>query len=256
MTLYHETEGSGPDLVLLHGWGMNLAVWSSLCDAWRHRYRMTLIELPGHGASPDCEAAEAMLWAEGCLTVAPARAHWIGWSLGGQVALEAALRAPDRIAGVSLVAATPRFVRGAGWDCAMPVETFRDFRDALDTDADATMQRFLSLQMKGDDRARASLKALRRALARRPSPSRDGLRQGLELLSATDLRARLRDIARPVQWLLGERDTLVPLTLREWLDEQLPSCRVDVITGAGHAPLLSHQEACLPRLAEVIDGCR
>lgn len=254
MTLYHETRGAGPDLVLLHGWGMNLAVWASLCGAWQDRFRMTLIELPGHGASPDCAAAEARLWAEECLAVAPARAYWIGWSLGGQVTLEAALQAPERIAGVSLVAATPRFLRDIGWDCALPPETFHAFGRALDDDADAALQRFLSLQMKGDDRARATLKSLRRELRQRPSPSRGGLRQGLEVLLTTDLRERLRDIARPVHWLLGERDTLVPMTLREWLSGQLPSCRVDVITGAGHAPLLSHPEGCLPRLADVIDG--
>lgn len=254
MTLCHETHGAGPDLVLLHGWGMNLGVWSSLLAAWRHRYRMTLIDLPGHGASPNSGSADAALWAAECLAVAPPRAYWIGWSLGGQVTLEAALQAPARVAGVTLVAATPRFVRDAGWDCAMPAETFHAFADALEADADAALKRFLSLQVRGDERARATLKTLRRDLRQRPVPSRDGLRQGLEVLLRTDLRGRLPHIERPMHWVLGDRDTLVPRTLREWLADRLPSCRVDIIAGAGHAPWLSHPEGCLPRLSEVIDG--
>ena len=46
MRLYSETMGSGPDLVLLHGWGMNVAVWSSIKPRLAERYRLTLVELP------------------------------------------------------------------------------------------------------------------------------------------------------------------------------------------------------------------
>ena len=52
MSLWHETSGSGPDLVLVHGWGMNAGVWSLLLPALQERFRVTVLELPGHGASP------------------------------------------------------------------------------------------------------------------------------------------------------------------------------------------------------------
>ena len=81
------------DLVLLHGWGMNSAVWSGFTRRLAERWRLTLIDLPGHGASPYRGETVLQQWADACLESAPQRAVWLGWSLGGLVALEAALRA-------------------------------------------------------------------------------------------------------------------------------------------------------------------
>ena len=50
--LYHEVRGSGPDLVLLHGWSLNLGVWESLARELATRFRIIAIDLPGHGDSP------------------------------------------------------------------------------------------------------------------------------------------------------------------------------------------------------------
>ena len=65
------------------------------------RFEVTVIELPGHGGSDAASAADLDDWALRCVAVAPPQAHWVGWSLGGQVALQVALRAPSRITGLS-----------------------------------------------------------------------------------------------------------------------------------------------------------
>ena len=54
MTLHVEVSGSGPDLVLLHGWGMNAAVWGEVATALAQHFRLHCVDLPGHGASPAC----------------------------------------------------------------------------------------------------------------------------------------------------------------------------------------------------------
>lgn len=240
MSLYHQQLGYGPDLVLLHGWGMNAAVWGPLVPGLSERFRLTIVELPGHGDSAPAAAADLMEWADLCLSVAPASAHWLGWSLGGQIALRAALSAPARVTGLSLVAATPRFVQEPDWPCAMPVETFEQFAAALHGDANATLSRFLSLQVKGAEHARETLKLLRAELAQRPPASEVGLAQGLDLLLRNDLRSELRDLACPSHWLFGARDTLVPRALKAQLLVLLPGADVEEIPGAGHAPFLSH----------------
>ena len=51
MSLYRHTRGYGPDLVLVHGWGMNSAVWEPIVPGLSERFRLTIIELPGHGGS-------------------------------------------------------------------------------------------------------------------------------------------------------------------------------------------------------------
>ncbi|MGB5451087.1 MAG: pimeloyl-ACP methyl ester esterase BioH [Sedimenticolaceae bacterium] len=248
MTLHHWQLGFGPDLVLLHGWGMNAAVWGPLLPGLSERFRLTVIELPGHGDSAPASAADLSEWAELCLAVAPACAHWLGWSLGGQIALRAALNAPERVRGLSLVATTPRFVQAPGWPCAMPVETFEQFARALHGDPGATLGRFLALQVKGAEHARETLKLLRTELQQRPPASEDGLAQGLDLLLKNDLRTELKDLGCPSHWLFGSRDTLVPGALQERLPEYLPHADIEKIPGAGHAPFLSHPYASLDAL--------
>lgn len=243
MSLYHRQVGSGQPIVLLHGWGMNGAVWEPLLPDLADRFSVTVIELPGHGESPAAIAADLSEWARLCLAVAPPRAYWVGWSLGGQVALRAALDLPARVSGLVLVAATPRFVQGADWPYAMPVDTFRQFARELETDPNATLLRFLSLQVKGDEFARDALRALRSELERRPPASRAGLTQGLELLLHTDLRRELAQLDCPSHWIFGSRDTLVPWRVGERVRELLPGSTGEQIAGAGHAPLLSHRDA-------------
>jgi len=49
--LYVEVNGSGADLVLLHGWGLNLRVWDGLVEELHDRFRLIAVDLPGHGRS-------------------------------------------------------------------------------------------------------------------------------------------------------------------------------------------------------------
>lgn len=251
MTLYRHARGVGRPLVALHGWGMNSAVWEPLLAGLAEHFQVTVIELPGHGASPAAAAADLDQWAQLCLDASPRQAHWIGWSLGGQVAMQAALIAPERFTGLSLLASTPSFVQRRDWPDAMAAEVFDQFAGALAADPAATLMRFLGLQVKGAENARETLRMLREEIGLRPPASMDGLRQGLDLLAATDLRDRLGEIRCPTHWLFGRRDTLVPVGVSGHLQRLLPSASVDVIDGAGHAPFLSHPYECLQRLLDV-----
>ena len=229
------------DLVMLHGWGMNSAVWDACpADAWsgltQHR-----IELPGHGHSPFAPGWSTLWsWADACLAAAPERAVWLGWSLGGLVALAAALRAPKRVSGLILLTATPRFVRAADWTPAMPEETLAQFHDGLATDPAAALNRFLALQVRGSEAATATLRTLRQELADRPLPNPAALSLGLDLLRDEDLRGQLPDIRCPALWIYGDRDSLVPPGVAERVELLMPGARTEIIRGAAHAPHLSH----------------
>lgn len=242
--LHKTVSGSGPDLFLIHGWGMNTAVWGGLTQTLAADYRVTAVDLPGHGHS---EAMDGD-WVDALLQVAPASAIWLGWSLGGSLALDAALREPQRVRALCLVTATPRFIQDADWTHAMPGATLARFHDALSADPGATLDRFLALQVKGSDDSRGLLRTLRRQLAEKPVADRVALDLGLDLLHDIDLRHRLGGLQVPSLWLFGKRDTLVPWRWSECLPQFLPQAQVRVIEGAAHAPFLSHPRESLESL--------
>lgn len=249
MSVWHASGGTGGDLVLLHGWGMNAAVWEPLLPALELRWRVTRIELPGHGESA-ASASGLEAWVDALLAAAPAKAIWLGWSLGGLLALAAAARAPERINQLCLLAATPCFVQNADWSSAMPAQTFSQFAEQLSADVQGTVKRFLGLQVRGSEEARPLLRQLGDAMAQRPAASTAALADGLALLQNTDLRAELAGLTVPVSALLGERDTLVPSTLADALTELNPAVQVSVQAGAAHAPFLSHPEGFLAWLEQ------
>jgi pimeloyl-[acyl-carrier protein] methyl ester esterase len=221
---------------------MNAAVWEGL-PAAICGVAPTLIELPGHGSCPlENTATDLDTWADACLMAAPERAVWLGWSLGGLVALAAALRAPRRVAGLILMTATPRFVQAPGWPAAMTEKTLSQFHDGLLADPAGTLDRFLALQVRGSAAARETLRTLRRELAARPAPDPLALALGLDLLRDGDLRLGLAELTCPSLWLFGSHDTLVPAAAAPAVAALLPGARVEVIRGAAHAPFLSHPQ--------------
>jgi pimeloyl-[acyl-carrier protein] methyl ester esterase len=248
------TDTTRTDLVLLHGWGMNAAIWPALPPPLAARLRPCALDLPGHGGRAFDPALVALPdWATDCLERAPERAIWLGWSLGGLVALQAALLAPERVQALILLSATPRFVQAVDWRAAMPEQTLAGFAGELLEDPSATLERFLALQVRGDSDARNTLRGLRAQLAERPAPDSHALEIGLGLLRDEDLRARLPDIRPPALWLLGERDTLVPAGVAERVALLMPGARVAVMPRAAHAPQLSHAGAVAEQIGAFLD---
>ncbi|MCF6282641.1 MAG: pimeloyl-ACP methyl ester esterase BioH [Candidatus Polarisedimenticolaceae bacterium] len=253
MKLYSETFGNdGPDLLLLHGWGMNAAVWSNIRDALARHYRVTLIELPGHGAS-EYEASERLLeaWAEAVLAVAPEKAIWIGWSLGGAISQWVALNRPERVTKLVVVTGTPRFVATENWH-GMDAAVYESFSAALADDHNQALGQFLSLQVQGGSDARKTLRQLRQEINARPEPNLAALKNGLELLQTIDLREALPNLRCPSLWIFGQRDTLVSVKIADKIEAMLPTAEIQILPHCAHAPFISHRDETLVRLQHFI----
>jgi len=243
MKLAMESAGQGRDLVLLHGWGMNRRIWDPLVEALQDRFRVHRVDLPGHGESPwDASMATLERWSRAVLEVAPDGAVWVGWSLGGLVMLQAASREPHRLRALVGIAATPCFVRRRDWRTAMQPGLLEQFSEQLAQDREATLGRFLALQFQGVEEGRSLSRKTRERLAALPAPQPEALATGLELLRKSDLRAVLGELELPLLWLLGEQDRLVPPVLADALSRLAPGVTIRRISGAGHAPFLSHPQ--------------
>src|SRR6266850_7280848 len=179
------------DIVLLHGWGMNAEVWKDLAAQLAPRYRVHACALPGYGASPVCSPYTLGAIAGVLARAAPARCQVVGWSLGGLVALAWAQAAPQQAVRLALIGATPCFAQRADWPQAVEGKVLTGFSRALATDRTGTLQRFVSLQARGDDRAREVAHTLRAALAASGEPEAAALEGGLEILVKTDVRKEL-----------------------------------------------------------------
>src|SRR3984893_8544327 len=159
MSVHVEGVGRGRPLVMLHGWGMHSGLWFPLLPRLIERYRLHLVDLPGHGYSDPLvtppplsvrrvvEAVELAI-AE---TPVPAPLMILGWSLGGQVALEWARLRPERVGALVLMSTTPNFVQRPGWSHAMAEATLRQFGDELRVAYRQTLQPFVTRQLPGSE---------------------------------------------------------------------------------------------------------
>jgi pimeloyl-[acyl-carrier protein] methyl ester esterase len=191
------------------------------------------------------------------LEAAPAGAIWLGWSLGGLVALRAALDAPGKLRALVLANTTPCFVTAADWPHAMPPEQLAEFAAGLAGDYRETLQRFLSLQVRGDAAARASLRELREALFAHGEPDTASLAAGLEALRSSDLRAELGSISLPTLVMAGGYDRLTPAGASQALAQAIPGAQIRIFPTSAHAPFLSHAEgftAALQSFARGLDA--
>jgi pimeloyl-[acyl-carrier protein] methyl ester esterase len=240
MKLHTRQIGSGPPLVLLHGWGLNSGIWNGTVPALAERYRCIAIDLPGHGDSP-LPTGGLEAWADACRAAAPVGATWLGWSLGGMVALAAALQAPEDVAGLLLVSTTPRFVTAPDWPHAVAPNTLARFAAELASDWRGTVEDFLTLQTLGGAAGMKVLRKLRRQVFSGATPDPAGLAAGLRILETIDLRARLPENDLPAKVMSGERDRLTPPTAGRALAEALDA-DYQSIPRSAHAPFLAAPE--------------
>jgi pimeloyl-[acyl-carrier protein] methyl ester esterase len=220
---------------------MHGGVWGNLAAMLASRYRVTSIDLPGHGRStvPAYPYVLDQL-ADDLAASLPRPATWLGWSLGGLVAATLALRHPAQVDKLVLVATTPRFVQAPDWRHAMSAELLEEFARELTLDYRATLRRFLGLQVGLDEAGRQLLRTLRREMFRHGEPQAAALAAGLNILRDTDLRPVVSRLTLPALIIHGEHDRLAPPAAADYWQSHLPQARSVRIARAGHAPFWSH----------------
>lgn len=253
MALHVERLGRGPDLVLLHGWGLHGGVWRSLAPLLEPGFRLHLVDLPGHGHSRAEPFGGLDAVADAVARCVPPGAAVAGWSLGGLVAMRLATRHPRLAARLAFVSATPCFAQRPDWPHAMARGTLEQFAAGLHAEPAKTIRTFVNLNALGGPHAREGVRALAALLAERGTPSEASLQAGLALLHDTDLRDEVPRIDRPACVVHGGRDALAPVGAGRWLAAALPFARFHEIPEAAHLPFVSHPEAVAQAL-EALHG--
>ncbi|RUM78461.1 MAG: alpha/beta hydrolase [Candidatus Thioglobus sp.] len=225
--LYSRTIGTGPDLVLLHGWGFNSELFNDLIEQYKGQYRITVVDLPGHGRSNDIDGGLDK-WCDEIIKTLPKNPILLGWSLGGLLAIKIATKIA--ISKLILVASTPNFIQANDWPYGIDDNNFRQFSDTLEINLSKGLKRFVSLQTQDKDQ----LKTLNQSIDKFPASAK-ALNQGLEILLTTDLVDELNQLKIPIEVILGNHDTLVPYRISNWYDKAKIKTQV---LNAGHLPFL------------------
>jgi pimeloyl-[acyl-carrier protein] methyl ester esterase len=247
--VYWQVEGHGRDVVLVHGWGMNGAVWESTVERLKPHHCVHVVDLPGYGHSASCHAATLEEIAQQLVVGAPKNAIWVGWSLGGLVATHMAMYHPAYVSKLVTVASSPKFAAEPRWRGIQP-PVLSAFTAQLLTDFQLTIERFMALQAMGSPTARQDVKWLKQAVLSRPAPDPNALLAGLAMLAEIDLRSELTRLSLPFLRLYGRLDGLVPVKVADELALMAPTSDSHIFTHSSHAPFITEAQAFCERVLQ------
>ncbi|HVN11113.1 MAG TPA: acetoin dehydrogenase dihydrolipoyllysine-residue acetyltransferase subunit [Kineosporiaceae bacterium] len=247
--------GAGEDgdvILLVHGFGGDRNSWLFLQEPLAAKYRVYALDLPGHGTSAKDVGDGALgVLADAVTGVLDAlgagRAHLVGHSMGGAVALEVAVRDPGRIASLTLIAPSgfgtdinAGYLRGfAG------AQTRRELKPVVGLlFADESL---VTRQLVDDLLAYKRLDGVDQALHALLGTLLDGDSQRGD--SAAALAAVLAaGGAVPVTVVWGRADRIIPAAQAE----SVPGAARHVIDGAGHMPQMERPAEVQAAIEETI----
>lgn len=233
------TDGGRPRLVLIHGFAQTGRCWGPVADDLARDHEVVRIDAPGHGGSAPVRAdlpTTAQLLAE-----AGGPAVYVGYSMGGRMALHVALDRPEVVQGLVLVGATP----GIEDDEERAERQARDRRLAhrLRSGGDEGLSAFVAEWLAQP--LFAGLPGWARFEEERQRNTADGLAASLELAgtgSQRPLWSGLRRLTMPVLLVAGADDTRYTDIAARMADTIGPHAQHVAIPDAGHTAHLEQPE--------------
>lgn len=248
---YWDTQGSGTPVVLLHGLGASVEVWSATFPALDGHRRVLAVDLPGFGRSDKPEASYTLSYmadfVRGFLDVmAVERATLVGHSLGGGVALRLALDIPARLERLVLIAPA---ALGRGGSPVLRLMFLPGVGELLSRPSRAGTERFFKLATH-DPRVvtdaiidvafqLAQLPGARQAFLRTLRAQANGLGQRNSVFGP--ILAGLGRVAAPTLVLWGRQDRIIPVAHAK-VARAIAGARVEVWDGCGHLPMIECSE--------------
>lgn len=241
-------EGTGPRaVVLLHGVGGGKHIWGDQGSGTttalaRAGYTALAVDLPGYGQSDPCEALTLSGMAQTVWEALEARgiheAVWVGHSMGGMVAQDAALSHPTAVCALVLACTSAAFGSSDGaWQQAF----VQDRLAPLDQGQD--MHQVASKLVPGLVAPGARAEALDMAMRLMGAVPVPTYRQAVLALVGFDSRARLSQMTMPTLCLAGDQDSTSPPEVLRRMAQRLPNARYQCLAQAGHIANLEQPEA-------------
>jgi len=256
--LHYRAVGSGPAVVMIHGYGASMELWRPVQDALAAHHRVIAVDLKGFGwssrpAGDYSPAAEAELVWHLLDQLGVDQVSIVGHSWGSSVSLAMVLAQPTRVRRIALYAAyvfdeqLPSFFRWAQVGGIGEVIFSLHYRaNAEDRIGLAYHDPRFITQARVD-----------RVLAELDRPGTTAA--ALAAARGQHFRAmsqRYRDIAQPTLLLWGDDDRVTPLRFGQRLASIMPNATLTVYPACGHIPMVEARTATTRDLLAFLDGDR
>lgn len=222
-------DDSAPVLILGPSLGTTWHMWDRQVPELAQHWRVFRFDLPGHGGSPAHPAGSVEALAERLLATLDElgiqRFGYAGCSLGGAIGAELALRHPERVASLALIAASPRF--GTADEFRQRGVIVRS--NGLDPIARTAPERWFT---HGFASAQPAITDWAVQMVRTTDPG--CYIASCEALAAFDVREDLADIGVPTLVLVGSEDQVTGPAEARTLVAGIPDARLAVVPGASH----------------------
>jgi pimeloyl-ACP methyl ester carboxylesterase len=245
---YVDSGGSGPPLVFVHGLSSSLAFWEYQIPAFAHTHRVLALDLPGYGSSerpdapctPPWYATVVSAWLD---TVGVDRATIVGHSMGGQIAIQLAITAPERVE--RLVLSAPAGLEPFQAGAARFIKDFWTERRALGTTEEQVRANFTTQVFNRRDAGveRMIEERVRLGLSPRFAGTSVAVSRSVAGMLDHPVRDRLGQIKAPTLVVFGTADRMIPnpvfnggttRSVARIAEERIPGARVVLLPGAGH----------------------
>jgi 3-oxoadipate enol-lactonase len=249
MRIVWQAIGDGHPLLLIQGLGYGRWGWDPVVPALAERYRVLTFDNRGIGESdkPEGPYTARELAADALQVLDEAgvgRAHVVGASLGGMIAQELAVQAPERVEKLVLCCTTP----GGDATVPMPAATVALFREAATLAPDVALRRFVTNALSGAAPEELVDEIYRLRLANPPDPA------GWQAQAAagTTFPGVDGEISAPTLIVTGTDDNVVDPRNSDVLAERIRGARVERIGGTGHLFVWERPDAFVKIVTEFL----
>ena len=253
--LAYDEAGSGPPLLLLHAGIADRRMWDDVLPLLSERFRVIRPDLRGYGETPlpDGPFVYAADAAELLRALGIARAHVVGVSMGGSVAVDLALAHPELVDHLVLVGAgLPGWEFGDAMNTYDEAETAALERGDLDEASWLNVRFWLDGATRGEDALDPTLRQRVFGMTRLGFSWENEKAEGGWLVA--DRRSRMGEITASTLVLVGELDQPDFVDIADAIAALIPGARVQRLAGVAHLPPMEEPAGFVAAVVPFLEG--
>jgi len=212
-------------LLFLHGFATGPSIWDKQVRALSGKYQV----------STDLKQIESQV-----------PTYIVAWSMGGFKAIDLWQKYPDKVKGLILVSAFPKYVRSLDYPQGTSVALLDRLEKMFDSDFKHGLHFFYDLIFSNKDQ--------HVLIPDLPEPPREDIDKWFETLRNADKRPLLEKINVPTLIIHGSNDMIVDPTTAQYLHEQIKGSSLRILPDVGHAPFLEQEQVFNDLIIEFVES--